>query len=263
MQSLHRLYHRVPKTWRLRLAPVVRIPLVRSLASKAILRSGENDEIRRALRDASPIELVVHVGAHLAEEDWLYESLGATTVVWIEADPKLFKRMSQRLSSKENAAARHIAHQALVSEHPGDSVVLRRYSNDGASNSVYTPTDSFKQAWPGLKETGEAVVVSTSTLGDILQKHKITVSAFTRSLLVLDVQGHELSVLRGATGELVSQFSLICVEISSEEIYAGGADGREVLNWLNRAGFTPRTAIPVFHGDVLLAKGQVGDGQGH
>ena len=35
----------------------------------------------------APVDLIVHVGAHWGEEAEFYESCGAATVLWIEADP--------------------------------------------------------------------------------------------------------------------------------------------------------------------------------
>lgn len=200
------------------------------------------------------VDLVVHVGAHLAEELTVYEAIGARTVVWIEGDPDLFQRMLTALDRPSSAV--HIPVCALVSSQDNKAMQLIRYSNDGASNSVYEPTELLTHRWPGLSTTGEPVKTVSSTLTTILRAASIDPSNYPTSLLLLDVQGHELAVLKGIGDELLRQFSYVRCEVSEFEIYAGGATTSDIDNYLRQRGYVPITERPDFHGDILYRNDQ-------
>lgn len=224
------------------------------LTSWLIFRAAQTDVIFRELDSRKPVRLVIHVGAHLAEESRIYESIGAQTVVWIEADPVMFDRMERKLRKKPKSDTVHLAYSALVSEVSGEQMVLRRYSNDGASSSIYSATSVSTQAWPGVKETGDEVAVESRTLSCVLSEIAVDPDSYDSTLLVVDVQGHELGVLKGAGERLLSRFQLILVEVSMEEVYCGGTEGVELLHFLASLGFHPISPVPTFHGDVLLER---------
>ncbi len=254
MLALSSFVRSLPAGWRQRLRPLLRFKAIRWIATSVLLDRSPDDEITQALEVRKPIDLVVHVGAHLGEESWLYEFLGASTVLWIEADPDTCVRLEKRMLDKPRSGTHHVIAQALISEEDGSELALRRYSNDGASSSIYSATDAFAAEWPGLEETGDVVPLRSHTLHSVLGNAGIELAMYSSRLLVIDVQGHELAVLRGATHSVVAQFDLVCVEVSMEKIYEGGADGREVIAWLARCGFRPISTIPHFHGDLLLER---------
>lgn len=254
MSLLHSAYLKLPREWRNKLRYFLRFRSVRSHVTKVLAPAGADSEVVAVLRRRSPIDLVVHVGAHLAEEGWLYESLGAKTVLWIEADPELFLRLSQKIEARSSGSTTHMPYQALVSEIDDAEFQLRRYSNDGASNSIYSLSEDFQRELPSLTETGEVITVRSETLPTILENVGIDMANFSRSLLVLDVQGHELAVLKGSSASLTYAFALICVEVSMESVYVGGASGDDVIRWLSNCGFQPVTSVPSLHGDLLMER---------
>ena len=212
-----------------------------------------HEEIVGRLRRRAPVDLVVHVGAHLAEEAPLYRSLGVKKILWIEADPILFNRLKSSLSGPDSWTD-HVFVQSLVSSRSGEEVTLYHYSNDGSSNSVYQPTDALLERWPAVRPTGASSVVATSTLRDILSSAGVDPQSYETSLLVIDVQGHELQVLEGATPEIISSFSMICVEVSMQPLYHGAAGGDLVTAWIQQCGFRVGTPIPKVHGDILFLR---------
>jgi FkbM family methyltransferase len=223
-----------------------------------IAGAAQDTEITSAMRARSPIALVVHVGAHLAEEAWLYEALGAQSILWIEADPLLYRRLAKRVKARAGRVPAHATHLALISESDGVHLALRRFSNDGASNSVYGLSDDYASSASTLRETGETVELVSQRLSTALLQFGIDPEEYSSAMLVLDVQGHEMQVLRGASVKLVSTFRLVCVEVSMESVYEGGAKGGEVISWMTSCGFVPVTPIPEVHGDILFAR--VNDG---
>lgn len=205
---------------------------------------------------ARPIDLVVHVGAHHAEDRALYESFGARAVLWIEADPDTFTTLQSVLDAHQGPG-RHIAHLGLASSTPGAEMEFHRFSGDGASSSVYRATERFRQRFSQVEETGEVVRLRSQTLPEIMAGHGIDPRAAGKALLVIDVQGHELAVLSGL-GDALRDFAFCKCEISREPFYEGGAQFSEVDTHFRKLGFAlvshPYRRVPR-HGDVLFSAG--------
>ena len=66
----------------------------------------------------------VHVGAHLAEERDVYEALGFSDVLWIEASAEIYQDLVRSLAKPTGAKTRHIAVNALASATPGEQLKL-------------------------------------------------------------------------------------------------------------------------------------------
>jgi FkbM family methyltransferase len=87
--------------------------------------------------------------------------------------------------------------------------------------------DNFPFTEQSSRET-----VSVSTLSDCLDRDAIEGTA----LLKLDVQGYELTALRGCE-ELLAEFKYVYVEASFIELYVGQALATEVIEYLFTKGF--------------------------
>jgi FkbM family methyltransferase len=203
---------------------------------------------------SAPVDLIVHVGAHWGEDATLYESFGAQTVLWIEADPDTYAVLEAEIA-KRTGITRHLATCALVSARAAD-MPFHRFSGDGASSSVHQATDIFKQRFQHTCETGEVLTLRSRSLPEILANHGIAVSEFKRAMLVVDVQGHELSVLKGL-GESLEAFHLCKCEVSRVPMYEGGAAFKDVDTHFRQHGFklvSHRYALVQRHGDVLYMR---------
>lgn len=214
---------------------------------------------REYLRSAGPIGLVVHVGAHLGQEVEVYRAYGAHRVIWIEGDPETYARLVERLRVAELGTDRQIEHVAicaLISDAEGKALEFHRFSNDGASSSVYPPTERLRKRWPGLTTKGAAITLRTRTLAGILDEVGIKQPACTKSLLVIDVQGHEAAVLAGL-GDYARTFDLCECEISKEAIYEGGALYSEINAIFDAMGYSlvshNNDNLP-WHGDVIFRR---------
>lgn len=195
-------------------------------------------------------DLVIHVGAHRGEEAGLYERIGATTIVWVEADPFFVGRL-QLLAKKRSKADHRVVH-CIASSTDGIEKTLYVYTNDGASNSVYKPTDNLNESFPSIQMTSRSLSVRTMTLPSIIEELKIDIDKNTQSLLVVDVQGHELDVLLGCDEKFLKKFNLIQCEISEIELYEGGSKPNAVYAFFEALGHIPISPLPRFHGDVLF-----------
>lgn len=205
---------------------------------------------------ARPIPLVVHVGAHHAEDRDFYEEIGARTVLWIEADPATYAVLTDVLGA-HRGPARHIAHLGLVSDRPGKEMAFHRFSGDGASSSVYHATQGFRDRFGHVEETGETVTLRSNTLPEIMAEHGIDPRAVDKQMLVVDVQGHELAVLNGL-GEGLRDFAFCKCEVSRVPMFDGGADFTAIDAHMKSHGFalvSHRYGQVPRHGDVLYSAG--------
>lgn len=203
----------------------------------------------------APIDLIVHVGAHWAEDAAFYERCGAETVLWIEADPETFQQLQQVLADRPSPT-RHLAECALVSASEGEALTFHRFKGDGSSSSVHTATDTLRERFPEAGESGEVLHMTSRSLPEILARHDIDVSRARRPMLVVDVQGHELPVLQGL-GEGLRAFAQCKCEVSRIPIYEGGAMFEDIDAHMRDKGFrlaSHRYVQVPRHGDVLYIR---------
>jgi FkbM family methyltransferase len=199
------------------------------------------------------LERLVHVGAHLGQERHRYEALGYIKVLWIEGSQSVHDRLVKSLA--EHTAERiatgqpeveHISVCALLTDRDGDTAVLREFSNDGMSSSLFAATDTLKARWPDLHETGQHQTTLSRTLDGLLNDLQFG----NVDTLVVDVQGAELLVLRGSLRTL-SNVKAVISEVSTQPLYAGGVLFPELAAFLQAQGFLPMS-VPRRHGDMLF-----------
>lgn len=199
------------------------------------------------------LDTLVHVGAHLAQERRQYEAHGFREILWIEGSPATYRRLRGVLADhaiarrSRRAPARHRAVCALLTDRAGDEVDFREFSNDGMSSSVFGATAASKARWPGLHETGRRERLRTQTLDRVLADQGFTHHV---DVLVLDTQGAELLVLKGAEDTLPTVKAVIS-EVSTVPYYDGGVLFPELKSFLNEQGFR-EIGQPPSHGDVLF-----------
>ena len=207
------------------------------------------------MRRRAPVDLIVHVGAHFAEDAGFYEECGARTVLWVEADPVTYAHLVRVLAVRPDTT-RHLSVNALVSASGGDDISFNRFTGDGASSSVYKSTETYRNRFPDSRETGETLSMTTRSLPDILNGHGVDVTRAARPMLVVDVQGHELAVLQGL-GEGLRQFAQCKCEVSRIPMYDGGARFEDIDAHMRAHGFrlaSHRYVQVPRHGDVLYIR---------
>lgn len=159
-------------------------------------------------------ERVCQVGAHFGQEYLDYIQCGATEVVFIEPCKKAFKELQNRFSMVHNVRLINYACGApedpeLMEMFTGDETV-----NKGMSNSLLKPKTHLV-IHPEVEFT-EREIVKVWTL-DLLWLPVLSID-----LLVLDCQGYELKVLKGAT-ENLENVKYIYTEVNKDEVYEGCA----------------------------------------
>jgi len=152
---------------------------------------------------------VLHVGAHLAEEAEVYESVNSGTVWWVEANPSVLPKIEQKISRFRDQWLIH----ALVYSEDGAELEFNVTNYDGMSSSIYefgTHT-SFS---PDVLFT-DKIKLTTKTLDTICKANNITAN-----FLNMDLQGAEGPALRGAES-LINRLDYIMTEVNKDEVYVG------------------------------------------
>jgi FkbM family methyltransferase len=114
----------------------------------------------------------------------------------------------------------------------GDSAKVAKLhiSRSADNSSLLASSPLQQQLFPGTQEIGTQEV-SVMTLDNFIGEWK----SYSRILLKIDVQGVELSVLKGAT-ETLKRCTHVYVECSQVELYVGQALYRDVVDFLEQQG---------------------------
>ncbi|OIQ33427.1 MAG: hypothetical protein BM559_10145 [Roseobacter sp. MedPE-SWchi] len=229
--------------------------VAKKLVPKSLRKYFRASRYELKMQQLAPVDLIVHVGAHWAEDADVYEQYGAETVLWVEADPTTYSKLCDVLAARKSNT-RHLTECALVSAAGGQELEFHRFNNDGASSSVYPATETYRARFPNSRETGEVVAMQTRSLPEILAANEVDLTQARRAMLVLDVQGHEFSVLQGLD-EILQQFHLCKCEVSRVPMYAGGAQFSQLDPHFRDHGFKLIShwySLVPRHGDVLYQR---------
>jgi FkbM family methyltransferase len=194
--------------------------------------------------------VIVHVGAHLAEELAAYEALSPEIIVWIEADPEIYRRLVDAVGCRGSPAVRHICVNALIADTAGRDHKFYHFSNDGQSSSVFRSAENLRLTWPDVFETGRQLTLKSETLCDALTR--IGIAPEQLDILVLDIQGAELMALEG-TGQYLRHVKFLEVEVSTIPIYQGAPLFRDLDPWITGHGFRRLSEVS-FHGDAVYTR---------
>ena len=192
---------------------------------------------------------IIHIGAHEGKEIKCYQAMDVQTILFIEANPVVFERLSENLANIKNVKAVNCA----ISNHNG-MVNLHVTSMDQSSSIL--PLKYHQEIYPDIKETHQ-VIVKSRTLDTLL--HEIEMQASKYNIINLDIQGAELLALQGATNCL-KHIDAINTEINYEELYEGCALISELDDFLGLYGFDRVATITPFHpswGDAFYVKRSV------
>lgn len=191
-------------------------------------------------------EYILHIGANHGHEVEEYERLGLYGF-HVEAIPDVF----EELDKKCQTTIRQKAICACVSDRSGSKVAFNVATNNAESSSML-PLGRHKIAYPHIAY-GQTIELTTTTVDNLTDTGSIP----PPSHIVIDVQGAEMLVLKGAEKTLSSnKLKTIKVEASLEPLYEGGASFRVVFKHLDKFGFYLRDANFNFHGwcDATFSK---------
>lgn len=166
----------------------------------------------------APKSGVIHVGAHKCEELPFYSKLKLNHILWIDGNDQL---------CQENPSIIN----ALLSDEDGKEVDFIITNNDGLSSSILELKE-HRIEHPDCLEC-ERVKKTTITLDTLMCSYD---QASMCDMLVLDVQGAELLVLKGGVKTL-QHINCIVTEVNTKELYEKCALVGDLDTFLEEQGF--------------------------
>lgn len=186
---------------------------------------------------------VIHIGANDGKELAWYVTKNYRPILAFEPHPVAFAELKK-----------HYWNHALLwplALAESDGIIALNIPEDGdtekASKYKAIPTEGHD--WTNIP-VGSSVDVTSARFDTWVRKGGIDLSPF--NVVVIDVQGMELEVLRGF-GHHLQQFEFFIVECSRIPVYDGEANAQQVIDWMEEKSFIPLTPIEE-HDDIIFRK---------
>lgn len=170
---------------------------------------------------------VVHVGANTGQEREIYDHWGLK-VIWFEPIPQVFEQLKSNIADLPLQRA----FPFILTDEADTDVELFISNNGGASSSIYDLAE-HKQIWPDVFYTA-SIRLKSWTLNRFFSYESIDSLGY--NILVMDTQGSELLVLKGAE-EFLYCFDFIKTEAADFEAYKGGCKLADIKEFLEPKGY--------------------------
>ena len=166
---------------------------------------------------------VLHIGANVGEERFIYDGLGIRKQIWIEGNPEIFLKLKENVSYNPNA----VAFNYLIGDVSKESVL--HVSNNGSQSSSVLNLGTHKTQHPDVHYVKDVN----------LMMHRIddlNLDLSNVDFLNIDLQGFELQALWGM-GILLNRFKACYLEVNKAEVYEGCALVQDIDLYLKEFGF--------------------------
>jgi FkbM family methyltransferase len=194
---------------------------------KSILR-GERPIIKRPVNSfLRKVSGVIHVGANSGQERETYDTHGLR-VFWVEPIPEIFRELQENIREYPGQRAANY----LVSDQNGREYQFHVANNKGESSSIFD-LKHHKDIWPKIDYERNITLVSMA-LPAVLAAENVDPVLY--DALVMDTQGAELLILKGASAVL-ENFRFIKLEAPDFEAYEGCCQLFEVEDFLSAFGY--------------------------
>lgn len=204
-------------------------------------RSGTQGDFAFCRQYATRGSLAVDVGANVG--NWamgLSKAVGRRgRVVALEPNPAAYREL------KFSTWGCNISiHRVAASDEPGDAVLQIPLDRRGAEEGQLASLEPRKSA-----HSSHRILVRRVRLDDLLGSSVLPVS-----IIKVDVEGHELAVLRGAQQILAHHRPVLVIEI--EERHLVNSSIEDVVGWINDRGYEchaikGRTLLPWQDFDIV------------
>ena len=190
-----------------------------------------------------PIRGVIHIGAHLCEERTMYNNtwkVPDNKIVWIDAIPELVEINKQNGNNCFCSALDEVSRKTSF-----------YITNNGQSSSLLE-LGTHKTYYPYIV-VERTLSVETETLATFLDRNGLSSSDY--NVWNLDIQGSELSVLKGGQ-EHLKHVDAIYTEVNQEEVYKDCCKIEELDEFLDQHGFVRviTKMMPEKWGDALYIR---------
>lgn len=198
------------------------IPKIKAIFHRA--RSMLKNDPDRFLQKVSG---VIHVGANTGQERELYAKFGLR-VIWIEPIPEVFEKLKANVEN----FSRQRALKCLVTDQDNVAYQFHIANNEGHSSSIFD-LNLHKDIWPQVAYE-KTITLRSKTLPSLLEEEHVDYSEYDS--LIMDTQGSELLVLKGAVS-ILKNFTYIKTEVPDFESYTGCCQLSDISSFLARHGY--------------------------
>jgi FkbM family methyltransferase len=167
------------------------------------------------------------VGANEGQESALYARFGLP-VIWIEPNPVVFAILEKNIHQRKDQRAI----KGLVTDIDDKEYEFHLANNKGESSSILE-MNLHKEVWPQVHYE-KTVLLRSDTLPSLLSKHQVDLNHY--NMLIMDTQGSELMVLKGAE-PILTHFQLIKTEVPDFESYKGCCQLQDIESFLVARGY--------------------------
>ncbi len=190
---------------------------------------------------------IIQVGAHFAEEHDSYKKMGVDRFIYIEPCQNAFDVLMNRFKGDPEV---YIFQFAAGSEFRMGEMFTETM-NQGQSNSLLKPAEHLLQHPDITFDFREQVVINPliSIMG----------VAEGCNVLVMDTQGYELEVLKGA-GMLLDDIEVVYTEVNRGQVYEGCAQVQEIDEFLWQHGFVSVAeywATPIWGDKIYIRMAEI------
>jgi len=196
----------------------------------------------------SPSEyILLHVGASTCQEASYYDDFNFNKILWVEALPEVADEARLILKSfpKQELV------QGLCFSESGVKFQMHTSNNGKESSSILKPYRHL-DIHSNVKFINQDKSIVSTTIDEIMKRE----TPETNIILVLDVQGAELSVLEGGIRTL-SKANFVFSEVSTIKLYKGQALFCSIVRRLKALGFelfSHDISLKTAYGDALFVR---------
>jgi FkbM family methyltransferase len=178
---------------------------------------------------AIKIKGVIQAGCHHAQELEDFESCNPDNILMIEPQPEAFCIASEKIKSSLGKLYKLNVFNCAVGNYKGKVTMNTEKVNMGMSSSILNPKEHLVE-FPNIKFDGK-IEVDITTIDDLVEKDKAIYNT-----LVMDCQGYELEILKGAKLTL-KNIDIIITEVNFVEVYENCALIQDIDSFLDGFGF--------------------------
>lgn len=187
---------------------------------------------------------IIHVGAWEGLDVPEYKTLGIPKITLVEAMPDKASALRKRYGQDEQVQII----EAAASDTSNETISFYPLAY-GSSSLLKPKIESLQQVFADFVEL-EPILVRTMKIDDL------KISQASAVMMIIDVQGAELQVLRGAK-ETLKSVILIKIEVSTTAYYEGQSFRDEITAFLKNCGFikvSERISKKMGQGDAIFMR---------
>jgi len=166
---------------------------------------------------------VFHIGAHYGQESEFYDAQNISDIIYFEPQKHVFDILREKVKSGK------FFNIALGNEKQKMKMFTEQ-ANQGMSSSLLKPGIHVTQ-YPHIVFNGYEDV-DVDTLDNVVKENNLS---STINMIVMDVQGFELNVLKGGI-ETLKQIDYVYTEVNRAEVYENCTKVEQLDEFLS--GFT-------------------------